>query len=372
MVIKTKKKDISRTNYINKKIKNNKTNSKKTVKLQNNKQEKPYKINVYAKNMRYMYNNETNPKNNNGNPIDRNKDKYKILLSKLAEALGENQWLKYSKNKYKPLQHIDKNKINSKNYNHYISHKPIGSYYSKGGWLFHEDMCCNLDWEIIFIEVDYKTISRITGKEPYKSPLTNKVYKNNVEEFMNKYGINFGKDKCMSVDYCWYYDTEQDCNKTKSICQWDNTIYNKYSKKKGECIKNQNKIDSCKKIKSEKKCKNNKTSKCYFSYKYKLINWGKLYKNYDGFAIYPYPEIKMITRKKTRQNYHIFMGYDVETLVLWDHSPVIKYHNLGTIRDIIKETGVKFKKNNNNTYIENYYKEFIETLIKKINDINKK
>ena len=38
-------------------------------------------------------------------------------------------------------------------------------------------MCCNLDWKIIFIEVDYKTISRITGKEPYKSPLTNKEYK---------------------------------------------------------------------------------------------------------------------------------------------------------------------------------------------------
>ena len=350
MILKTKKKDISRTKH----------KLKKTQKTQ-----KPYKINVYAKNMRYMYTNETNPKNNNGNPIDSNKDKYKVLLSKLAEVLGENQWLKYSKDKYKPLQHSDKNK-------HYISDKPIGSYYSKGGWLFHEDMCCNLDWEIIFIEVDYKTISRITGKTLFTLPITNKVYKNNVEEFMTKYGVDYGKDKCMSLDDCWDYDTETECNETKSICQWDTNKYNKYSKKKGECIKNKNKIDSCSKIKSETKCKNNKTSKCYFSYKYKVIHWGKLYKNYDGFAIYPHPEIKMITNKKTRQNYNIFMGYDVETLVLWDHSPVIKYHNLGTIRDIIEETGVKLKKNNNNTHIENYYKEFIETLIKKINDINKK
>ena len=357
MIIKTKKKDVSRTKH-------------KSYKLK--KTQKPYKINVYAKNMEYMYTNETSPTHNNGTPIDSNKDKYKVLLSKLAEALSENQWLKYSKDKYKPLQHSDKNKINSKNYNHYIGHKPIGSYYSKGGWLFHEDMCCNLDWEIIFIEVDYKTISRITGKTLFTSPITNKVYKNNVEEFITKYGVDFGKDKCMSLDDCWDYDTETECNETKSICQWDTNKYNKYSKKKGECIKNKNKIDSCSKIKSETKCKTNKTSKCYFRYKYKLINWGKLYKNYDGFAIYPYPEIKMITNKKTRQNYNIFMGYDVETLVLWDHSPVIKYHNLGTIRDLIEETGVKLKTNNKNTHIENYYKEFIETLIKKINDINKK
>ena len=336
MIIKTKKKDVSRTKH-------------KSQKLQNTK--KPYKINVYAKNMRYMYTNETNPTHNNGTPIDSNKDKYKVLLSKLAEVLGENQWLKYSKDKYKPLQHSDKNKINSKNYNHYIGHKPIGSYYSKGGWLFHEDMCCNLDWEIIFIEVDYKTIYRITGKTLFNSPITNKVYKNNVEEFITNYGVDFGKDKCMPLNECW---------------------------KKGECIKNKNKIDSCSKIKSETKCKNNKTSKCYFSYKYKLIHWGKLYKKYDGFAIYPYPDIKMITNKKTRQNYNIFMGYDVETLVLWDHTPVIKYHNLGTIRDIIEDTGVKLKKHNNNNtnnvYTMGYdnYKEFIETLIKKINNINKK
>jgi len=344
MILKTKKKDISRTKH----------KLKKTQKTQ-----KPYKINVYAKNMRYMYTNETNPKNNNGNPIDSNKDKYKVLLSKLAEALGENQWLKYSKDKYKPLQHIDKNK-------HYISDKPIGSYYSKGGWLFHEDNCCNLDWEIIFIEVDYKTISRITGKTLFTLPITNKVYKNNVEEFMTKYGVDYGKDKCMSLDDCWDYDTEQECNKPNTSCQWKTD-----KSTKGRCIQ----TNSCYKIKTEQKCNTNKTYDCLFLKGYKLINWGKLYKKYDGFAIYPYPDIKMITDKKNRTNYYTFMGYDVETLVLWDHSPVIKYHNLGTIRDIIELSGHKLTNiKNNNVYTMGYdnYKEFIETLIKKINNINKK
>jgi len=363
MVIKTKKKDVSRGNYINKKIKNNKTNSKKTVKLQNNKEIKPYKINVYAKNMRYMYNNETNPKNKNGNPIDINKDKYKILLSKLADALGENQWLKYSKDKYKPIQHIDKNKINSKNYSYFINDKPIGSYYSKGGWLFHKDNCCELDQEIIFIEVDYKTIYRITGKEPYTSPLTNKIYKNRLSTFIDNYGVNGIKDQCLPS--CFEYDTKDECNKPNTSCQWKTD-----KSTEGACIQ----TNSCYKIKTEQKCNTNKTYDCQFLKGYKLINWGKLYKKYDGFAIYPYPDIKMITGKKTRKNYFTFIMYDVETLVLWDHTPVIKYHNLGTIREIIEESGVKIKhnNNNNNTHIENYYKEFIETLIKKINNINKK
>ena len=39
------------------------------------------------------------------------------------------------------------------------------------------------------------------------------------------------------------------------MCQWDNTIYNKYSKKKGECIKNQNKIDYVVKLKLKKNVK---------------------------------------------------------------------------------------------------------------------
>jgi len=357
MVIKTKKRNASRYKHTNNK--NNK-NNKYTTK-------KPYKINVYAKNMRYINNNELNPKYNNENPIDINKDKYKILLSKLSEALGENQWLKYSKNKYKPIQHINQNNINTKK-NYYIGSKPQGSYYSKGGWLFHQLNCCELDKELIFIEVDYKTIYRITGKDPYKSPLTNKVYKNIFLEFMNTYGVDFVKDTCMLEGLCWDYDTKEECNQTKTACHWDTTKYNEYTKINGVCVKKKLKIDPCNKIKNEAKCKNNKAFDCYFENKYKLINWAKLYKNYYGFAIYPYPELKMMTSKKTRENFQIFMDYEVETLVLWDHTPVIKYHNLGTIRNIIEETGIKLKKNEE---FINYYKEFIETLIKKINVINK-
>ena len=355
MIVKTKKKDVSRTKHKSHKLK---------------KTQKPYKINVYAKNMRYMYTNETTPTHNNGTPIDSNKDKYKVLLSKLADALGENQWLKYSKDKYKPLQHIDKNKLNSKNYKHFIDDKPIGSYYSKGGWLFHRDNCCELDQEIIFIEVDYKSIYRITGLQPYKLPITNKIYKNRLSTFIDNYGLNGVQDQCYAS--CFYYDTKDECNKPNTSCQWkSNKSDNSDKSTKGRCIQ----TNSCYKIKTEKKCNTNKTYDCKFLKGYKLINWGKLYKKYDGFAIYPYPDIKMITGKKNRKNYFTFIMYDVETLVLWDHTPVIKYHNLGTIRDIIKSSGHKLTNiKNNNVYTMGYdnYKEFIETLIKKINDINKK
>ena len=240
-------------------------------------------INVYAKNMIYM----------------KDSNKYKLLLTKLTEALNENQWIKYSKNKYKPIKYIDNNKINKK-YN-YTGFKPVGSYYSKGSWLFHEDNCCNLDWEIILIEVDYKTITLITGKEPYKSPISNQVYKDTLSKFMKKYGV-----------------------------------------------------------KSSPPTNNKK-------YQYNSVNWTKLYKKYDGFAMYPYPEYEMIQDNKNKMNELFLYVYDVETLVLWDHMPVIKYYNLGTIKNIIEEFD-NTKKHNKN-YLKSIEK-FIKNLIKKINKIN--
>jgi len=159
---------------------------------------KKEKINVYAKNMRYMDSN------------------LKGLLSDLSNSLHENQWLKVSKDKYTPINHIDKSlhKIKSSS-----SFKPIGSYYSKGGWIFHEDMCCNLDYEIILIEVDYNTIYRITGKEPFKSPEKNTIYKNSLETFIDKYGVLFGKNKCVAR-----YVEDNKKTKNKNICK---TIKNK-------------------------------------------------------------------------------------------------------------------------------------------------
>jgi hypothetical protein len=359
MVVKTLK-------YTNKK--NNKHKSQKKTKHNT----KPYKINVYAKNMRYMETNDPGTSNGTSkSTYDINKDKYKILLSKLTEALGENQWLKYSDDKYKPIQHIDKTKINTTK-QYYKGFKPQGSYYSKGGWLFHQDNCCKLDKEIIFIEVDYKTIYRITGKEPFKSPIKNSIYKNTLSEFMNKYGVNYGKDKCVPFDDCFDYDTKDECNNSKTSCIWDS------KKTKGnECVINKYRKDSCSKLKTEKKCKNTKnnknTKRCLFIHSYKIINWSDLYKNYNGFAIYPYPEYKMMTSMKNRSDLFSFIMYDVETLVLWDHTPVIKHHNFGTIRDILKDSGITDKDiKNNDDNLSYFYEHFIQQLIKKINLINNK
>lgn len=337
-------------------------NKQKTKKKVNN----TYKINVYAKNMGYMITNQ----NTKQNTYNENKDKYKILLSKLTEALGENQWLKYSKAKYRPIQHIDKTKINTKK-NKYSGFKPMGSYYSKGSWLFHSDNCCELDREIIFIEVDYNTIYRIKGKTPFTSPMKNTVYQNKVSNFMNKYGENFDKDKCTPLVGCFEYDTEETCNKPDTSCIWDQTIPNNYIKnKKGKCIDSK----SCSQITTEKKCNTNKQYECGFLFSYKIINWGELYKNYNGFAIYPFPKYEMLTSKKNRKDFFSLYGYDVETLVLWDHTPVIKYHNLGTIREILKETGMKYKdmkdKNIKDKDISDLYEYFIPQLIKKIQKIN--
>jgi hypothetical protein len=346
--------------------KNYKKNSQKKTISRKKHIIKPYKINVYAKNMRYMESNDTDK-----STYDVNKDKYKILLSKLTEALGENQWLKYSENKYKPIQHIDKTKINTTK-NYYQGSKPSGSYYSKGGWLFHSDNCCKLDKEIIFIEVDYKTIYRITGKEPFKSPIKNSIYKNTLSNFMNKYGVKYGADKCEPFIGCFEYDTEDECNNPKTSCIWDSEKKNIFNKK-GKCVVSKS-SDSCSQRKTEKECKNSKnTKKCLYNYSYKIINWADLYKTYNGFAIYPYPEHEMMTNTKYRRDFFAFNDYDVETLVLWDHTPVIKHHNFGTIRDILKDSGLTDK--NIKNYDDNlsyFYEKFIPELIKKINKINNK
>jgi len=351
-----KKSRVSRTMSTRKNSTRRSSKSKYTKK-----KGKQYKINVYAKNMDYIYTND-DAKTGNGK-YDINKDRYKILLSQLSEALGENQWLKYSKDKYKPIVHVDKHNL-PKFGN--TSYKPFGSYYSKGGWLFHYDNCCILDREIIFIEVDYDTIYRITGSSPFKSPIKNSLYENNLLNFMKKYGVNFGKDKCEPG--CFDYDTKDECNKPNTSCKWDTNKYNQNTNNKGMCID----TPSCSKFKTKAKCNTNKDYDCTFIETYKKINWKDLYKKYNGFALYPYPEYKMIEQLK--KDGFVFTMYDVETLCLWDHTPVVKHYNLGTIRDILKETGLNNKdiedihKNKN---LE-FYTTFITQLIAKIKKINAK
>ena len=62
-----------------------------------------YPINVYSKNMRFMYDNVI----------------LESLLSELSNSLKETQWLKVSKDKYKPINHIEK--LRNKLYNYLLS-----------------------------------------------------------------------------------------------------------------------------------------------------------------------------------------------------------------------------------------------------------
>lgn len=302
MIIKRKSKiNKNKTKYVSRHI------------FKNNSKSKPESINVYAKNMRYMIDNV----------------EHKKLLTQLSNTLGENQWLKVSKDKYEPKIHNKQDKM--------FDFKPKGSWYSKGEWLFHDMNCCNLDNEIILIEVDYSRIYRITGKEPYKSPITNSVYKKTLKSFAKDYGTLFHKNRCgLDIDVIINDKINSETkNKLKNICRTN---------------------------KSKTKC-NNKKNQCQWESESYIYNWGKLYNKYDGFAIYPYPELELMEKKSV---YNSLEWYDVSSLVLWNHEPVIKHYNLGTIREIIKETGVKGKLSKE---YDSYLSVFIPKLIEKIKEL---
>ena len=306
MIIKRKSKiNKNKTKYVSRYTNINKT------KLKN--KSKPESINVYAKNMRYMIDDV----------------EHKKLLTQLSNTLGENQWLKVSKDKYEPKIHSDKIAT--------FGLKPKGSWYSKGEWLFHDTNCCNLDNEIILIEVDYSRIYRITGKEPYKSPIINSVYKKTLKSFAKDYGTLFHKNRCgLDIDVIINDKINAETkNKLKNICKTN---------------------------KSKTKC-NNKKDQCQWESESYIYNLGKLYKKYDGFSIYPYPELELMEKKSVYKSLEM---YDVSSLVLWNHTPVIKHYNLGTIREIIKDAGVKGKLTKE---YDSYLSVFIPKLIEKIKEL---
>jgi hypothetical protein len=277
------------------------------------KTKKTHKINVYGQHTYYMRNNS---------------DSNKLLISQLTNVLKENQWIKVSNEKYKKMT---PHKITNQG-----DFKPQGAYYSKGGWLFH-DVCCNLDNQIILIEVDYSNIYKITGKTPYTQTNSNSVYKKNMNEFINKYGE--------TVKY-WCSNKNTNINNTNS---------------KTNNIKNKKKNINCYSYRDKNKCISNK--KCKWDKAFRTFKYP--YKTHSGLAIYPLPSYKWL-----HTNFNdklVFNTYDVETLVLWNHEPVIKHHNLGSIRDIIGNIHNLNKNNENDftTYL-------IPKLIEMINKINKK
>ena len=280
---------------------------------------KKQKINVYGQHTYYMRNNS---------------DDNKKLISQLTNTLHENQWIKVSNEKYKPIK---TNIIDSKS-----DFKPQGSYYSKGGWLFH-DMCCNLDNEIILIEVDYSNIYRITGKTPYTQTNSNSVYKTKINKFIKDYGSKKNKYWCRKKISLSFNSN----NNTKNNSKHDSKHNTKHNTK-----------NICYIYREKNKCISNK--KCEWRKMFKTFKYP--YKTHSGLAIYPLPSYKWLN--KNFNDKLVFNSYDVETLVLWNHEPVIKHYNLGTIREIIGDLD-KTKENDFTKYL-------VPKMIEMINKINDK
>ena len=306
--------------------------TKKTIKKRNK------KLNIYAKNFRF---------------IDDDKDRKH--LSKLTNFLADNEWLKVSKEKYHDFT------IDKKIFKNNMSMKPgYVSWFSKGSWLFH-DIGHNIDKEIIYITVDYKNIYKIANKSPYSELSSNDDYKSKLSTFNKKYIIPYKATRNRLVHK---EDLFSACNwiESQKMCGYKKT-------KKNNNNNNENKSkwyseNNCIWVKKKNECKFRHCSKkkddCVISYNSQIYNWSNFLKEYDGFAIYP-----MMTLKEMEniQNHHGFDGWDVETLVLSNSEPIIKHHNLGTIRELLNIT----KKDNDRIN----YSKLVSKLIQKINEVRK-
>jgi hypothetical protein len=300
---------------------------------------KTKKINVYAKNFR--------------DTID---EKDMRELTKLTDFLAENEWLKVSKEKYYDFS-IDKNFFHKKSVvNGMMSHKPgYVSWFSKGSWIFRGGVDI-IDEELIYITVDYKNIFRINNKSPYSDLMTNDQYKSKLVNFNKKYIASKPRNKVIPKGgiHCDEYLTEEEC-KTNEF----KILYGGFTNVK------KNKISSCKWNNKTKKCKflpcTKKMNDCYTIYGVPVHNWAKLLQKYDGFAIYPMMSLEEMV---ALQNHHGFSGWDVETLILSNSTPITHHHNLGTIRELLniskKDSGKEIN-----------YSKLVSILINKISEIRK-
>jgi hypothetical protein len=226
-------------------IKNTKLNKKTTKTLKKYKTGKS-SLNIYAKNNRNIGEEFVN-------------DEDGEHLSKLTNFLMENEWLKV----------MDKDKLSDveKKNKQSIYFKPRGTWFSKGGWIFHE-MCCNIDHNIIYTQVDYSNIYRITGENQFSNPDTDLVYQKKIKSFEKKYtykkiGRNRWIEKLITGSECALRD-EKNCK---------NPIEDAV-------------LASCKWNKKTKKCKvvnlcGIPKDSCRYDYGYKIYNWSELEKKYD-------------------------------------------------------------------------------------------
>jgi hypothetical protein len=300
---------------------------------------KTKKLNIYAKNFNYISDEEARP-----------------YLSKLTNFLGDNEWLKSSREKF---FEFDNKKIfdNKTLENKMIGMKPsYVSWFSKGSWLFH-DIGLNIDNEIIYITVDYnKNIFRIANKSTYSNLMTNDQYKSQLSKFNKKYIAIKRRNKLVPKG-----DKYASCDfSPKKFCEEKSDFnFNLMTKVeiKPKCKWNK-KTKKCNFLPCSREMKEN--NKCEISYSMPFYNWFKFFNEYDGLAIYP-----MMTTEEMEniENHHGFMGWDVETLVLSNSEPIIKHHNLGTIRELLNIP----KKSDE--YIN--YNKLVSKLIQKINEVRK-
>ncbi len=291
---------------------------------------KTKKLNVYAKNFKYIEN-----------------DKLRPYLSKLTNFLTDNEWLKLSGEKYYDFEYTKKESQ--------IDYKPLYvSWFSKGSWLFHEAFSI-IDQELIYITVDYKNIFRINNKSSYSDLMSNDQYKSQLSKFNKKYIAVKRRNRLVpkrsKYAACETIEKEQYCEKETKF-SFTNT------KIKTKCKWNK-KTKKCNYLPCTKEMKNN--NKCEINYAYPYHNWDKVFEKYDGMAIYP----MMTTEEMEKiQNHIAFLGWDVETLVLSNSKPIIHHHNLGTIRELLNLSKKDSDKKIN-------YSKLVSKLIEKISEIRK-
>jgi hypothetical protein len=303
---------------------NTKLNIKTTKTLKKSKNNKS-SLNIYVKNNRFLVNDEISEH-----------------LSKLTNFLMENEWLK--------VGDTDKLKdfVEDKQMLYF---KPRGTWFSKGGWIFH-DMCCNINYNIIYVQVDYSKIYRITGESPNTNPDNDLLYQKRVKSFQKKYSAKkLTRNRWIEKLISGYECSERDEKSCKNPIEDAVLASCKWNKKTKKC----NMTNLCKIPKDS----------CRYDYGYTVYNWKKLKQQYDGFAIYPF-----MTREFMRkyQNTETFDMWDVESLVLFNLKPVITQHNLGSIKEILSSAGQKIKSSKSGDI---NYSKLTNGIIKKIKEIRK-
>jgi hypothetical protein len=283
-------------------------------------------------------------------------------LSKLTNFLEENEWLKVWTTQNEPVIN-DFNLKEGKNVSGYLSapavtikYKPPGIWFSKGSWLFHE-LCCNLDHRIIYTTIDYSNIYKITGKNPYTDPIENTVYKKKIKSFDHDYGHirykNNGVHKDEVFSWCSLQHNKDLCESTKNIETGVKTC--KWNKKTKRCD-------------FKTSCNKNNKDCIYDYYRFAEYDWDKIIDKYDGFCIYPYMTDEFMTKI---QKHYTFSLWDVESLILFNTKPIIKYHDLGSISEIINAVNPISQNKENKMLNCIDYSKLINNIIKKIKIIRK-